>query len=1522
MARITTLTQDVTLQPGSHKMIFNQSFRFNGDHGLLEADNGIGKSSILESYMSIFKSSYVKGAGRSNKKGRDTVVDAALAIGWTGPVVITVDVLLDKPYRNMNEDDMILIGKVVDCGSADKIKRIESGFRFIYPHSSAIYTDQANRDKTPSQALGIEFVSSRVEDDTTRYTVKSYDEIKKLFRSRADRLITNGCQIEIFDLRNKRMDFLRSLRENYGIDMSRYVATVGEIIRQEGFNEMANFNEDQFLDLFICNPAKELFLDKRNEDGVKVQDSISDKLMKFAMTDAQYADIRDKRNYLKKKSEAFDTLRPIVAKCGRLEADLAETTDSLSMMYGQASAQQRQTIEQTEVRRNEVKAKTEEKKKVESLIASRNILHAQRAYSEASDRLESAETKMKACIQRHDDAQFDLDRDDWLTKLDNLKRARQNLESIETAIEAVRTGERGATLRNTAYTLWSLHADRLEDAKHDLKTKREENHACSAAVFDAEAAAKDAERKVASLEIKRDNLKNRISGDFVTIKKTLSSLALGTLADTEAKRISVSAFSKAVEASKDKLAHASETKLEAEAAWKDADSVFQSAGENHTQRSNEKVAAATAYNTAKLNRDAVAGEIKRLATVLQFPVPTSIDKCEERISEIEPEISNLGNEIGDLVGEKKLADRRLSDMENGQFLLPEGFEDYLRRTGIAYSTGENYLKGMFSAEDGRGRAEQALRLHPWLPAAVIVPDGKVDDMLESLKSEDIEPFTGSVPIVSQSYAMGDESSELASICFDDIDYFEDQDAYLDSLKSKTAAIGFRIDELNRQKNGIEDSIRAIRNLISRFQDKGISSMDELESKFTAAQEALETAKNKESEAELELTEARDSTTKCKQALEQAEKEEKELEERYTKLVRCGTDVKRLVGTHTELESILKDLVVAQDSVKEANSALETARLNATEAAKRLSDSESELTITQNELEGVKAYPNGQIIEGTFEKLRSDYDALKATADDEEAKLLSQRRDASEVVNKARIEENSTREEAEKQLKTYCDHFSNVDFAAEVEKRLSEDEPTGTNEHLGHVKNEKETQQALNAASCEVGYAKGEARTLGENAQKLLNDFNGNFEGYELVTDEDTLSKDFNTILRNLNREIRKLNKDKENLEGVAGKLRKICMLCSGYGIQSVLLEQFEQIDNFEDFSEKIESLHSNQKQTISDLAKVKKNLGLQANRSLKVEEKENWGEFAAFNLELNSLGKMIERYQDKAESLSAVSKELETLDNIAGSFEAHLKLEMDLHDPTFDSAIAMIMQVTGGTLRYISTLERDTDGLVKIKRGGAFKPNDETYSTAFRDKIKALLRELTDSVFKQFPNNDQRTKTLKNEISDCIVNIRSLLAFHIAITNRTAQNPKLGIEFRSTREGQRSEYLTWNQVKGESGGEGAEVFMQILIMIARSCFGSDKNRSAFLFIDNPFANLTNTNRIGVCMDLADRMNVQLIVTSQLNPPIAELSRFPYHALLRARNYANGGMVVADEKKFDLENSFIVDYRAKNFGEAFQPSLPM
>ena len=291
-------------------------------------------------------------------------------------------------------------------------------------------------------------------------------------------------------------------------------------------------------------------------------------------------------------------------------------------------------------------------------------------------------------------------------------------------------------------------------------------------------------------------------------------------------------------------------------------------------------------------------------------------------------------------------------------------------------------------------------------------------------------------------------------------------------------------------------------------------------------------------------------------------------------------------------------------------------------------------------------------------------------------------------------------------------------------------------------------------------------------------------------------------------------------------------------------------------------------------------------------------------------------------SIRDIKLKLGNLSAVCAALMGQIKTEIDFKDPAFESAAAVLMKVVEKSLGYITALEKDTEGMIRVYKGGRCRPNDPSYSNDFMEKIKSILRGITDGAFSKTADNDMRMAYIRKDVKEYIVNVKALLAFHIAITDKRAGGASrpLSIKFRSTREGQRDEFLTWKKVKGQSGGESAEVYLQILIMIAKSCFGESKDESAFVIVDNPFANLKNADRFRTCMDLANRTGVQLIVTSQLNPPIVEQAYFPYHALLYSRRYENGGIIKNRQIDCDAEDSFIVDYRAKNFGDHYQRTL--
>ena len=1518
MAKLAKLVEDVYLQPGSNRMAFNMSLDFGADHSLIEADNGTGKSSILESFMSIFDPKYIKSV---NGRERYTTVEAAAQVGWRNILVTTADFLLDSDYRRTNGDDMILGGTVGVWSEIDGSNPMESVLRFIYPDSSDIYTDPEKYGKTPAQSLGIEFARGMATDGEC-YQISSYEDIRTLFRARKDRALQQGVEIGMYDIKRKRAAFLDSLCDDYGIDMRRYLSTVGKIIRQEGLNELTGYLDDGFLELFIYGPAEELYLSKDNSDGVDIAESITDKLTKYALTDVQDADKRKQQKFLERKAESFASFSSSVDRCEKAEVRLGETEAELSKMYGRVQHDIEQNKKRLGSINDRIALKENDLKEARALKASKKIVAARGQRDEAGERLESALSAQSFQKQKRDLAEFTVLKDSWLDAVSECKKIEHQINGIDSALRELRSGDRGQALNDTSWTLWTLHEKRKGAAEKDLRDAQSSFNEAQNALDGAEKSYSTAVKNLTLQEGKVTAARRNVTSSYGQAELKLRELGLTSLADDESHSISSAIFGremeKAVEAEESAVAAAASAKE----ILKDADREKDAARTSLDECRGEKANAASECERAGSDSRNIAKKAEAVKLAVGDANIDSIDRAADR-KEIElDEVGELDEQVLKLRAEKKDLEGRLAAVESGKFLIPQGFEGHLRKTGIAYQTGETFLKTMASNEGGIEKAKRSLKVHPWLPAAIIVPDGLVPEMASSLRGQKIEPFAGSIPIVSLSYAMGEQTTEFESLCFDDLDYFVDQAGYMRAIQEKVKVLAEEIEELRSKKAIAEGRIRTLVEFVLCLQAKGYTTVAEAAAALEKAASMLEECKAAEIEAQDNLDKAVGEVEARKSQAEEASQAEQAARQRVKEFLGCKLLIEQLDQEHVKLNEQISLLKRREEQELATREQLDETRRDKNGAESRMKDAAIKFNSVNSELDGVSKVEDGKIIEGKFDELRASYMQLSAAAEVDETQLLASRNDAKKELGQRDITRKGAYENARDALKDYCEQLADVDFEQRLSEEMVEDGHVGANEREEHKKELKAASRSYMHAAEQANKVELEANAYRATVEELEADFKVNFDGHRIVEDEDALSQDFNAVILGLNRALESAGNRCREINRRLTLLDDLKNLFADEGIVACEADDLDEIANLSDFRKVAEEEKRERRTAHASLAKERSALVSRGGRAFSIASDEKWNDLAAFTVELESFAKQVEEYAGGAESIRDINLKLGNLSAVCAALMGQIKTEIDFKDPAFESAAAVLMKVVEKSLGYITALEKDTEGMIRVYKGGRCRPNDPGYSGDFMEKIKSVLRGITDGAFSKTADNDMRMAYIRKDVKEYIVNVKALLAFHIAITDKRpgGTSRRLSIKFRSTREGQRGEFLTWKKVKGQSGGEGAEVYLQILIMIAKSCFGESKDKSAFVIVDNPFANLKNADRFRTCMDLANRTGVQLIVTSQLNPPIVEQAYFPYHALLYSRRYENGAIIKNRQLDCDAENSFIVDYRAKNFGDHYQRTL--
>ena len=216
---------------------------------------------------------------------------------------------------------------------------------------------------------------------------------------------------------------------------------------------------------------------------------------------------------------------------------------------------------------------------------------------------------------------------------------------------------------------------------------------------------------------------------------------------------------------------------------------------------------------------------------------------------------------------------------------------------------------------------------------------------------------------------------------------------------------------------------------------------------------------------------------------------------------------------------------------------------------------------------------------------------------------------------------------------------------------------------------------------------------------------------------------------------------------------------------------------------------------------------------------------------------------------------------------------------------------------------------------------DSNSSITIRERSIKMLRlqlpdwEENEGLYKQ-RLSDFMSELTRNAVEIYERNENAADYFGTRVTTKNLYNSVIGIGNIQIRlykiEEQREYPITWAEVAKNSGGEGflsAFVVLASLLHYMRrdvTDIFADKNEGKVLLMDNPFAQTNAAHLLKPLMDMAKKMNTQLICLSGLGGD-SIYSRFDniYVLNLVAASLRNGTMYLRGEHKRGTEEETIV-----------------
>ena len=530
---------------------------------------------------------------------------------------------------------------------------------------------------------------------------------------------------------------------------------------------------------------------------------------------------------------------------------------------------------------------------------------------------------------------------------------------------------------------------------------------------------------------------------------------------------------------------------------------------------------------------------------------------------------------------------------------------------------------------------------------------------------------------------------------------------------------------------------------------------------------------------------------------------------------------------------------------------------------------------------------GNILEGEFDALLTEYRTLKIRRKEELAPLSQKKRKAEEDYRKQREAENAQRADAEKILKSYCDCFSHVSFQERKEEWLVIKEPPSPAEMVQLEKCKETARDNLSDATSERNRTKEKYEEAAKTLTEEEGNFQSNYGGREIYPNRDDLLEKFGPIIKMLKDEQKRCLRATEDEEARISLLKgSIDKMENAGAVQKEEdgISRCERIIDTKTFNKEAEEAITMITQSGKNLEDAKSRYLDLAGKFSDIEKKnaatlEKTGDVVAsivghVNVATDYVNGKIE--------LGSVKKDLKIVSSNMRARRSAIDDSLRMKDVGLEAVIKNLLGTLNESIHYLRGLVKASNGAIDIPcLKTSYKRSD--FEEKFSEKIKEILHSMSDQVGKSEDGATASRNSIEEDLRSRIVNIRALIAMYVQFAY--GQQRSFSMRFRSTAVEDDGKMLTWARVQGLSGGERAQVFFTMLTLLAKTTVdGDEKTKTCFVLLDNPFANLTDDDRWDACFDVAKINKMQVIATRQPSGPSAAIDYFPYrHTLMKVKS---------------------------------------
>lgn len=774
----------------------------------------------------------------------------------------------------------------------------------------------------------------------------------------------------------------------------------------------------------------------------------------------------------------------------------------------------------------------------------------------------------------------------------------------------------------------------------------------------------------------------------------------------------------------------------------------------------------------------------------------------------------------------------IDSAKRGSLHIPYVVIEYLNSTGVRYSTCEKYLNSQM--EEGKLTSEQCLEILRNYPAAAfgVLMDAAEKERFFAYGREKWLPAMIPLYTYDQMNQILNNARKFdGAIAFFCEEYFANTQRYIDHLEGMEAELCQQQTLILSDREMLDAQAETVRSFTyhDRFAQDHKVTLARLEQEICKSTEDLSHLECEETALREEKKQIRDRIHGFRDSLANVQR-----------ILEGIRSVEERIAEEFALVKDLQDKKLALADLKQKHSEITIQRDAITQTLRTTSE---EITALQSNIDEIRQVQNvigecekDDIIEGAWEELYAQYNALQSVLDQELVSLKSRQAD---------------------KLQQKCEYEAEIvgrDIPADEYRSI----PVGEDQ-LDYVRREAKELDRKHAEATTVtktaGVQKGEAQGKLDAAKQALSRFGD-------PLDKCSVGTNFEARLENVRQESKAIDKERSlcqkresRINGTLGKLRDL--LKTQVRPKSVLTVQLDDsfADQYENLSRSFEEAKCTRSSLHAQVRTILQNMQHQFAGS-------TCGVLDAINgmLALLSNDMRGDRYYTLIEHISG---------DIQNTERAIAKIATDIKEFENNQNDLIRQCALQGRRVYEGLQQMASSSRVTVYNGKEKKqmirfdiPAEVDPVVAYASIEDEIIKGTRELVVKISENADADVEIKK--LAEKIIGSRNLLRKYIG-------KESIGVDaYKIDQNPQNAGYRSWERTQvNNSGAEKFVVYFAVILSLmnyTRGDFGSirDKDLRSALILDNPFGATSSKHILIPMFEIAKHFRVQMICLSDIN----------------------------------------------------------